>query len=148
VFGGKAAIYVDGKLMQWNEKYVWRGAGMQDFPNCVLVRGYTKASWTLGADVTAYMVCRLMDFLIENNLGSATPRIAEGEVVEPSKKPGIGGLTSTYIMAGKNKLPKVSDQAPWTGREDYLKELWHAKYGNITQGMEFSPKNYEGKKRV
>jgi cation diffusion facilitator CzcD-associated flavoprotein CzcO len=112
MFGGKAALYVVGKFMKWNEKFMWREAGIQDFPNCALVRGYTKASWTLGADATAYLVCRLIDHMSKNNFGSVTPTIQQGEVVEPSKKPGISGLTSTYILAGKDKLPKTSDKAP------------------------------------
>ncbi|KAF2667840.1 putative flavo protein [Microthyrium microscopicum] len=139
MFGGKVAMYVDGRLMKWNEKYMWRGAGMQDFPNCAIVRGYTKASWTLGADVTAYLVCRLISHMEKEGLSSATPKVAQKEVILPTKQPGIGGLTSTYIMRGKDALPRESDRTPWNGREDYLKELWHAKYGNITQGVHFTP---------
>jgi hypothetical protein len=137
-YGGGAEIYVDGERINWGDKFFWRGMMIQDIPNCVLVQGYSKASWTLGADATAHTVCRLIKHLDHHKMSSATPRIPKEGMVEVSKAPGIMGLTSTYIVTGKHRVPKQSDSAPWKARGDYLQDMWVAKYGNLRPGLQFT----------
>jgi cation diffusion facilitator CzcD-associated flavoprotein CzcO len=146
-YGGNADIYVDGEELKWGEKFLWRGVMIQDVPNMALVMGYTKASWTLGADATATMVCRMLKHLNSNNLTSATPRIpttedkeGQKEMVKLTSASGVMGLTSTYITTAIHRLPKTSDDKPWKARGSYLEDMWDARWASLSRGMQFVQK--------
>lgn len=110
---------------------------IQDVPNLMLVQGYTTASWTLGADATAHMACRMLKHFQKNKLSSATPRVVKEEAIEQSGEKGIMGLTSTYIQMAKGRLPKNGLKDPWKARRDYLRDLWFAKFGDLKPGLSF-----------
>ncbi|EXJ85908.1 hypothetical protein A1O1_06277 [Capronia coronata CBS 617.96] len=135
-FGGGAKILVDGDPYQISQKYVWRGALLQDLPNFAFVFGYTDASWTLGADATAQLWVRLLKTARAKNMTSMVPRV--GETEEVLDKP-LLNLNSTYIKAAEqdNVLPKGGDRGPWLFRSSYLKDMWHAKFGDIQTGLQF-----------
>ena len=139
-YGGNADYYVDGELVNFGEKFFWRGVMIQDMPNLFIVRGYAKASWTLGADATAYFVCRMLSHLRKNKLASGVPRIMNPDTVRPRgvTTTGVMGLTSTYIKSAFHRVPKTSEVAPWSDRKGYLNDLWDAKYANIDEGMQFT----------
>jgi cation diffusion facilitator CzcD-associated flavoprotein CzcO len=139
-YGGSADFYVDGEKVHFGEKFFWRGVMIQDLPNLMIVRGYAKASWTLGADATAYFACRLLSHLKKNKFSSGVPRITNPDVVKPrgATTSGVMGLTSTYIKAALHRVPKTSDTAPWADRKGYLNDLWDAKYSSIDEGMQFT----------
>ena len=146
-YGGNADIYVDGEELKWGEKFLWRGVMIQDVPNMAIVMGYTKASWTLGADATATLVCRMIKHLNSNKLTSATPRVpavedAEGqkEMVKLTSASGVMGLTSTYITTAIHRLPKTSDDKPWKARGSYLEDMWDARWASLSRGMQFVQK--------
>jgi cation diffusion facilitator CzcD-associated flavoprotein CzcO len=136
-YGGSANYYVDGEAIQWGEKFLWRGVMVQDIPNCALVQGYTKASWTLGADATAHMVVRMVKHLDWHGFTSATPRVSKNQV-KLTRSAGVMGLTSTYILSALHRLPKTSDEEPWKGRGNYMKDIWDAKYSSVSKGMQFT----------
>ncbi|KAF2672498.1 putative flavin-binding monooxygenase [Microthyrium microscopicum] len=137
-YGGNCHFDIDGEEFRFGEKYLWRGIMVQDMPNAALVLGYTKASWTLGADATASLVVRMIKHLDRNGLDSATPRMAKKDVVRITSAPGVMGLTSTYILRALHRLPKTSDQKPWKARGNYLEDNWDAQYGSLTTGMQFT----------
>jgi hypothetical protein len=110
---------------------------IQDMPNCALVQGYTTQSWTLGADATAHMVCRLISQMEKKGQTSAVPRIPKKDMVVASTKPGIMGLTPNYLVLAKPRLPKQSDEAPWAPRGNYISDLWFAKFGDVRPGLQF-----------
>ena len=56
---GGIKIFVDGLQYHIGENFLWKFAMMDDLPNAVFAFGYTDASWTLGADTTAKLACRL-----------------------------------------------------------------------------------------
>ncbi|KAF2398120.1 FAD/NAD(P)-binding domain-containing protein [Trichodelitschia bisporula] len=130
-YGGNCEYYVDGEHIEWGSKFMYRGWMVQDMPNLALVQGYTKASWTLGADATAVWVIRMLKHLDKKKLSSATPRIPKPGAVKITGLPGIMGLTSTYIMSALDRLPKTSDEAPWQGRGNYLQDLYDAKFASF-----------------
>jgi cation diffusion facilitator CzcD-associated flavoprotein CzcO len=137
-YGGNADYYVDGEKIQFGQKYLWRGVMVSDMPNMAVVQGYTKASWTLGADATAHMVCRMVKHLDNNKFSSATPRLPSKDSGKVTRATGVMGLTSTYIMSALHRLPKSSDEEPWKGRGNYLKDMWDAKYSSINKGMQYT----------
>ncbi|KAF2431330.1 FAD/NAD(P)-binding domain-containing protein [Tothia fuscella] len=137
-YGGNVNFLVDGEKLNFGEKFLWRGVMIQDMPNSAIVQGYTKASWTLGADATATMVCRLIKHLNRNNLSSATPRIAEKDKVNVTVSPGVMGLTSTYIKNALHRLPRTSDMDPWKARSSYMQDMFDAQFASLKKGMQFT----------
>ncbi|QDS75595.1 hypothetical protein FKW77_006326 [Venturia effusa] len=136
-YGGNSTFTIDNEPLVWSQKFFWRGTMIQDVPNLMLVQGYTTASWTLGADATAHMACRMLKHFQKNRFSSAVPRVPRPEAIEQSKEAGLMGLTSTYITMAKDRLPKQGVKDPWRPRGDYLRDLWFAKYGDLRPGLSF-----------
>jgi cation diffusion facilitator CzcD-associated flavoprotein CzcO len=136
-FGGGANVSVDGEPYEMNQKYIWRGALLQDLPNFAFVFGYTNASWTLGADATAQLWVRLLKQMKSKGMSSMIPRLNEKEGVMEVP---LLNLSSSYIKAAQeaNTLPKGGDRGPWVPRSSYLKDIWHAKFGDISTGLQFN----------
>lgn len=132
---GGSKISIDGKAVNLADKFVWKGVMLQDVPNACLVIGYTNASWTLGADCTAEMVCRLIKHMKSNGQSSAVPTVPKGQSMKAVQ---MLNLSSTYIEKAKGSLPKASDVAPWKPRNHYLADYWRAQYGNLTSALEFT----------
>ncbi|KAG4435531.1 hypothetical protein IFR05_008998 [Cadophora sp. M221] len=132
---GGSKITVDNKRIDVSTKYVWKGVMLQDVPNAAIVIGYTNASWTLGADATARLVCRLLKKMDQEKDGVATATIEPGLKMNPSP---MLNLNSTYIEKAKGELPKSGDVAPWKPRSNYLADYWVAGYGNLNTGLKFS----------
>ncbi|CAF9918479.1 hypothetical protein IMSHALPRED_004317 [Imshaugia aleurites] len=131
---GGAQMSADNEPVTISEKFLWKGVMLQDLPNTAMVIGYTNASWTLGADATALLVCRLLKTMEAKRVTSAVPRLGDGEGMEAV--PALN-LSSTYVVRGAKELPRTGDRAPWMRRSTYFSDLWGAKFGNITDGLHF-----------
>lgn len=136
LIAGGALISVDRELVRPSEKYVWNGTMLQDFPNAFFLIGYTNATWTLGADAGALLVCRILKEMKKKGWTSVVPRIGEEEMRKMPKKP-LLNLTSTYLQeqGAKEQLPIAGDRGPWRSREHYLVDWWNARFGGIREGL-------------
>jgi cation diffusion facilitator CzcD-associated flavoprotein CzcO len=137
-YGGNTDIIIDGERLVWGNKFLWRGIMISDVPNMAVVQGYTKQSWTLGADATATMIMRLIKYMQQKRITSATPRIKQDANTKLVHAPALMGLTSTYILTALHRLPKTTDQAPWRPRGEYMWDLLTAKFCNLSKGMQFT----------
>ena len=137
-YGGNAEFNIDGERLIWGDKVYWRGAMITDVPNLWIVAGYATASWTLGAQVTADLACRMISNMKRKGRVSATPRLPKGGITLKPKKTGRMGLKSGYIMEGMERLPKYGLQKPWLERGSYLGDLWDVKFGNIDLHMQYT----------
>ena len=133
---GGMEISVNGKPFNIPEKFVWQGVMLEDLPNAALVIGYVDASWTLGADATAQLVCRMLKQMDKEGVAEVIPRLTAQEKASMKQKP-LLGLTSTYIKKGGNTLPMAGDRGPWKARSYYFKDIMTAWYGNIKSGAEW-----------
>jgi cation diffusion facilitator CzcD-associated flavoprotein CzcO len=131
---GGARVSIDGKPLDYSTKFMWKGVMLQDVPNAAFVIGYTNASWTLGADATAQLVCRLLKHMDSLKASSAVPRVPEGQKIKPTP---VLNLNSTYIEKAKGLLPKAGNVAPWLPRANYLTDYWTSNYGDVTTDLEF-----------
>ena len=128
--GGGIQVFVDGKLLQINEKFVWRGCMVEGVPNFAFAMGFTNAAWTLGSDCTAQLVTRLISHLNKTGQKVATPEVlhrdqlVEGDIMD---------LASTYVAKGRGALPKVATTGPWKKRTNYWIDLWKAKHASFDQ---------------
>lgn len=128
---GGASVTIDGQLQDISKLYLWKGVMLQNFPNLGYVIGYAAASWTLGADASAFHICRILKYTRENGLTSVVPR-KDGEVREIPVMP----ISSTYMEKGKSLMPRCGATAPWQPRDNYLYDIWEARRGN-SEGLEF-----------
>ncbi|KAB8298593.1 hypothetical protein EYC80_000772 [Monilinia laxa] len=139
---GGAKLTVDGEPYDLSTKYMWKGVMLQDLPNSVFVIGYTNTSYSLGADVTAIFWMRLLKHMRKNNFSSTVPKVHDKKL-KPSR---ILRLKATYIKKAKGSLPIVGDRGPWKQRNNYLIDYWTARYGNLTEGLEFSDRAFDKNK--
>jgi cation diffusion facilitator CzcD-associated flavoprotein CzcO len=51
-------VRIDGRSCDLGNTIAYKGMMLSDVPNLALAFGYTNASWTLKADLTAGYVCR------------------------------------------------------------------------------------------
>lgn len=132
---GGTKILVDGQEASIPDKYMWRGMMLEGIPNLAYCIGYTNASWTLGADCTAIVVCRLMQQLAQRNKSSVVPRVDRSQDL---KAVSVFNLNSTYVQKGESVLPKAAATGPFQPRRNYFRDYLHAKVGDITSGLEFA----------
>ncbi|KAL7007165.1 hypothetical protein EMMF5_003391 [Cystobasidiomycetes sp. EMM_F5] len=132
LIGGGATLTIDGGSVRIAEKMLWKGCMVQDIPNAIAVVGYTNASWTLGADVAAKTLTRLLAHLQTHSLTSATPAIPKGEVIKASN---FMKMESTYLLKGRGDMPGAGDKYPWLPRGNYFTDMWDATFGSIKQDI-------------
>ena len=48
-------------------------------------------------------------------------------------------LSSQYITAVQHRLPKYGNTGPWRPRTSPPLDWLHARFGNVTRGLEFRP---------
>lgn len=136
VFAGKIEISVNGQKIDVSKKVLWRGCMLEDVPNACFIMGYTNASWTLGADASAILFCRLVSSMARSRDASATPRF-EGDAKERAamKMGSYLNLNSTYVTKAAESLPKTGDIGPWKMRRNYYFDICTAKWANLSDGI-------------
>ncbi|CAH0307528.1 FAD-containing monooxygenase EthA [Massilia sp. Bi118] len=127
---GGIAITVDGKPFHPSEAMSYKGMMLSELPNCVMTFGYTNASWTLKADLTAAYVCRLLRYMDRKGIAIAMPRREAGVEPEP-----FLNFTSGYVQRAKGELPQQGSRKPWQVYQNYLQDMITIRYGRIADGV-------------
>lgn len=131
---GGIAIDVDGRPFAPAQSYNYKGMMFSDVPNLALSFGYTNASWTLKADLTAAYVCRLLNTMRARGMRQATPRVTDPDLTaEP-----FLDFTSGYVQRAIDRLPKQGSKPPWRVNQSYTRDLLALRYGSVDDAMEFS----------
>lgn len=133
---GGMKVSVDGTPYDVSEKYFWKGVMLEDLPNAAMTIGYVDASWTLGADATAQMVCRILKQMRKEGVTEVVPRCSEKQKSAMKEKP-VLNLTSTYVKEGGRVLPKAGDRGQWRPRSYYYEDILMAWYGDIKSSMDW-----------
>ncbi|KAJ1323396.1 monooxygenase [Microdochium nivale] len=134
-FAGSIAFSVDGgPKIHAGDKRVWKAAMIQDLPNLFYMLGYTNASWTLGADVAATLIIRLIKRMRARGMRYAVPRLSESEAEKMETK-SMFDLSSTYLKKATGELPKAGT-GQWEPRTHYFRDLYRVKWGDIDAGLE------------
>jgi len=135
VLGG-AQVVVDGRPFVPSEAMAYKGMMLSGMPNSVMTFGYTNASWTLKADLTAAWVCRLLNYMDRKGQAIAVVRRQDGVAPEP-----FLSFTSGYVQRAASLLPKQGSRRPWQVYQNYLQDMFTIRYGRIADGvMRFGPK--------
>ena len=132
LIGGGAPMSIDGAPVSIPDQMLWKGCMISDVPNVIAVIGYTNASWTLGADVAAKTLTRLMARLKESSQRSVTPVVPRDSGMKqlPFMK-----MQSTYLLKARGNMPSAGDKYPWLQRGSYFGDIWDATYGSVTQDI-------------
>jgi monooxygenase len=133
-FGGMS-LHVDGKRIEPHDTMAYRGSMFSDVPNLAVAFGYTNASWTLKADLTAEFVCRVLQRMDAKGFDRCVPRRNDPRVEE---RPWLD-FTSGYVQRGIARFPKQGSIAPFRLYQNYLLDLMAMRYGRLDDGvLEFS----------
>ncbi|NEX60002.1 flavin-containing monooxygenase [Noviherbaspirillum galbum] len=127
---GGMTLQVDGQPFQPAEAMAYKGMMLSDLPNCAMAFGYTNASWTLKADLTAAYVCRLLNYMDRHRKTIAVPR--RDEQVRPQP---FLSFTSGYVQRAKDVLPQQGERRPWQVYQNYFQDLMTIRYGRIDDGV-------------
>ncbi|KAH8698661.1 putative flavoprotein [Talaromyces proteolyticus] len=133
---GNIAISVDGEEYDISHHFAWRAAMVEGLPNVVLSWGYSNASWTLGADSTAQLACRLLTRMKKEGFLVIVPRMTPEDRETLKERPFLA-LSATYVKIGGDAFPKTASTDPWRPRSYFWKDLAVARWGDIETGMEW-----------
>jgi cation diffusion facilitator CzcD-associated flavoprotein CzcO len=131
-FGG-IAISVDGAEVKPHERFVFKRHLLQDVPNAAWCMGYTNASWTLGADMTARSVANLLAYMDSRGYTRAFPHLAD---VAMPEQPAFN-LQSGYVLRALDVLPKSGTRRPWALTHNYLRDVLGRRFESIEDSMVF-----------
>lgn len=127
---GGARLAVDGNPVRLGDMMAYKGLFFSNLPNFASIFGYTNASWTLKADLSAAFVCRVLNRM--RRRGEA--------VVVPRRDPSITerpflDFTSTYVRRALADLPKQGDRGPWRLKQSYAADLMNLRFGRLADGV-------------
>jgi cation diffusion facilitator CzcD-associated flavoprotein CzcO len=115
-FLGGAEVAVDGAEIDFAEHLVYKGMMARDIPNLAFSMGYTNASWTLKAEITAEYVCRLLNHMDANGYAVCVPKLTDPSVRDEP----IIDFSSGYVRRALDRLPRQGSREPWRLRQNYL----------------------------
>jgi monooxygenase len=132
---GGTALSVDGVPVHLPDTLAYRGMMLSGVPNFAMTIGYTNASWTLNADLTANYVCRLLNHMAAHGYRQCMPAPhPEGVTRRP-----LIDLASGYVQRSIDELPAQGSARPWQVRQNYPLDLLDFRRANLDDGvMQFS----------
>lgn len=132
-FGG-IAPRVDGRPVELNKQFVWRGAMMTGVPNFAVCIGYTNASWTLRADLTSRLVCKVLNHMRDNDYAAVEPRPTSTLDERP-----LLDLASGYVQRSIDAFPRQGDRGPWKVRQNYVLDAASTMRTNLRKTLAPTP---------
>jgi monooxygenase len=141
-FGGIAPS-VDGETVDLRDQFVWQGAMLTGVPNFAVCIGYTNASWTLRADLTHRLVCRVLTFMDRHDYVAGVPLPREELVERP-----LLDLSSGYVQRSIEEFPRQGDRGPWRVRQNYLLDSLTTMRRGLRRSMEFTPRSSTAEPRT
>jgi len=106
---------VDGQPIDLHDQFVWQGTMLTGLPNFAVAVGYINASWTLRADLSSRLVCRVLNEMERRDAVSVVP--VPDQELEPQP---ILDLSSGYIQRSLHEFPQQGHRGPWRVRQNYL----------------------------
>jgi cyclohexanone monooxygenase len=127
---GGAQVAVDGRRLEPSDTLVYKGMMYSGVPNMVTTFGYTNASWTLKADLTARYACRLLGYMDRHGFRMAVPRRDPSVQEEP-----FLDFSSGYVQRAIASLPRQGDRKPWKLYQNYLLDFATLRWSRIDDGV-------------
>jgi cation diffusion facilitator CzcD-associated flavoprotein CzcO len=134
-FGG-ITPHVDGAPVELSEQFVWRGAMISGVPNFAVCIGYTNASWTLRADLSSRLVCKVLNAMDHDGSAAVMPKPAGRLVARP-----LLDLASGYIQRSIHAFPRQGDRGPWKVRQNYVLDAFATLRGDVRKELVATPRS-------
>jgi monooxygenase len=131
---GGITLEVDGNGVVPGETVAYKGIMLCGVPNMASTFGYTNASWTLKADLTAEYVCRLLDLMDARRMRQCTPLAPDpGLPSEP-----FIDFSSGYVTRAAADFPKQGATTPWRLHQNYLRDTWLLRFARVDDALRLS----------
>ncbi len=130
---GGAAISLDGAEVKPQDRFVYKAHMLEDVPNLFWCVGYTNASWTLRADITARATAKLLAYMASRGYTHAYPHLGDRPMAE---KPSWD-IQANYVKRASHALPKSGTKRPWNVRQNYLADAIDFRFDRIEEAMVF-----------
>jgi cation diffusion facilitator CzcD-associated flavoprotein CzcO len=134
-FGGIAPS-VDGEEVDLSKQFVWRGAMITGLPNFAVCIGYTNASWTLRADLSSRLVCKVLNHMRDHDLAAVVPqperRLHERPLLD---------LASGYVQRSISAFPKQGDRGVWRVRQNYILDAATTMRTDLRRTLKSTPRS-------
>ncbi|HEX7759389.1 MAG TPA: NAD(P)/FAD-dependent oxidoreductase [Caulobacteraceae bacterium] len=124
-------VTVDGAPINFGQTFSYKGMMYSGVPNLASTFGYTNASWTLKADLTAEYVCRLLNHMKRGGYSECRPVNND-----PDLKPSAWlDFSSGYVQRAMDRFPKQGDRAPWKVHQNYALDVLAFRLGKLEDGV-------------
>lgn len=130
---GGIELHVDGERVDPTDRYVYKEYLLQDVPNMAWCIGYTNASWTLRADMTAKAVAKLLAYMESHGYTHAYPHLGSAAIAE---KP-AWDIKANYVKRALHALPKSGTKRPWNVRHNWALDAVDHRFDRIGESMVF-----------
>jgi cation diffusion facilitator CzcD-associated flavoprotein CzcO len=129
---GGITVSIDGEKVDLHDRFVFRRHLLERVPNAAWCFGYTNASWTLGADLTARSVAKLLAFMDSHGYTHAYPQLDSYMPEQP-----LFNLQSGYVLRAQHLLPKSGARRPWAMTHNYLRDALGHRFQSVEESMVF-----------
>ena len=130
---GGIAVSIDGEKINPHDRFVYKRHMLDDVPNMAWCVGYINASWTLGADLTARSVAKLLSYMGSHGYTCAYPHLGDTEMAEQP----TFTLQSGYVLRALDVLPKSGTRRPWEVGHNFLRDVLDHRLRPIEEDMVF-----------
>lgn len=130
---GGARISLDGTEIKPPERFVYKAHMLEDVPNLFWCVGYTNASWTLRADMTARATAKLLAHMRTRGYTHAYPHLGG----EPMPEKPAWDIQAGYVQRALHALPKSGTRRPWNVRQNYFADALDYRFDRIEEAMVF-----------
>ncbi len=131
---GGVRISLEGAEIKPQDRFVYKAYMLEDVPNLAWCVGYTNASWTLRADMTAQSVAKLLSYMRTRGYTSAAPHLGD----EPMPEKLAWDIQAGYVLRAPHALPKSGTKRPWNVRQNYLADAIDHQFDDVTESMVFA----------
>jgi cation diffusion facilitator CzcD-associated flavoprotein CzcO len=130
---GGITVSLDGEKINLHDRFVYKQHMLEDVPNLAWCVGYTNASWTLGADLTAQSVAKLLAYMNSRGYTHAYPHLGDTDMPEQP----TFNLQAGYVLRALDVLPKSGTRRPWMVSHTFLRDVLDHRLRPIEEQMVF-----------
>lgn len=130
---GGIRLFLDGDEVKPTDRFVYKEYLLEDVPNMAWCIGYTNASWTLRADMTARAVAKLLAYMKTHGYTHAYPHLGS----TPMQEKGAWDLQAGYVKRAPHALPRSGTKRPWHVRHNYVLDAIDHRFDRIEESMVF-----------
>ena len=130
---GGVTISIDGTEVKPQDRFVYKAHLLEEVPNLAWCVGYTNASWTLRADMTARSVAKLLAHMSSRGYTHAYPHLGD----EPLQEKLAWDISANYVLRNPHALPKSGTKRPWNVRQNFFADAIDHLHDRIDESMVF-----------